>query len=258
MSGWLHELPVPWIAVVVLGAVILLVAAIHLSAMRLAVGQRAEAMRSLSPGLLPPLGIVFALIVGFLAAGVWGDSDKARDAVSAEASALRSVVLLSDQLPPPAATRMRLLVRRQIEDAVDREWPAMRRRDASLATVPAPLVQAQDLALSFRPQTPGQTEAQRELVASLQDAFDARRERIIVSDSHVNAVKWVALLALAAVMLIAIACVHSPNRRTSLLAMSLFGAAVALVVLMLVAQDEPFTGHLGQKPDLLEQVVPET
>src|SRR3954454_9867450 len=125
---WLHELPVVWIAVVVVAAIGLLVAAAYLITVRLAVAKRATALSSVSPGLLPPLGIVFALIVGFLAAGVWGDSDKARDAVSGEASALRSVVLLSDQFPPPTATRLRLLVRRQIENAVHEEWPAMRKQ----------------------------------------------------------------------------------------------------------------------------------
>jgi len=258
MSDWLHELPVPWIAVVVLAAISLLVAAIYLIAMRLAVGERGEAMRSVSPGLLPALGIVFALIVGFLAAGVWGDSDKAKDAVSNEASALRAVVLLSDELPAATATRMRALVRQQIQDAVDREWPAMRKRQASLAAIPTPLVEAQRLALAFDPRSPGQIDAQRELVAAFQQALDARRQRIIVSDSHVNAVKWFALLGLAAVMLIAIACVHSGNRRSALVAMGLYAAAVVVVTVMLVAQDEPFTGHLGQSPDLLEQVIPHT
>jgi hypothetical protein len=125
MNRWLHELPVAWIGVIVLAGVALIVAVVYLGTLRLASGQRGEAMRSLSPGMLPPLGIVFALIVGFLAVGVWGDSDKAKDAVSAEASALRSVVLLTDQLPAPTATRMRLLIRRHIDDAVRREWPEM-------------------------------------------------------------------------------------------------------------------------------------
>ena len=53
--------------------------------------------------MLPPLGILFALIVGFMAAGVWDAADRAKDAVGAEASALRSVVLLSDHLPGPTA-----------------------------------------------------------------------------------------------------------------------------------------------------------
>ena len=38
--------------------------------------------------------------------------------------------------------------------------------------------------------------------------------------------------------------------------MALFGTAVAVVVVMLVSQDQPFTGQLGLDPDLLEQVLP--
>src|SRR4051794_35060850 len=157
---WLHELPVVWIAVVVVAAIGLLVAVAYLITVRLAVAERATALSSVSPGLLPPIGIVLALIVGFLAAGVWGDSDKARDAESSEASALRSVVLLSDQLPAATRTRMRVLVGRHIEDAVHREWPAMARQDADLAAVPAPLVRAQDLVLTFKPRDPGEVDAQ--------------------------------------------------------------------------------------------------
>jgi hypothetical protein len=258
MSDWLHELPVPLIAVVVIAGIALLIAVIQLITQRLGAGRWGDAIRGVSPSLLPPLGIVFALIVGFLAVGVWGDVDKARDAVSSEASALRSVVLLSDEYPTATGSQLRGLVRQHIEHAVHVEWPQMRRRDASLAAISAPLREAQHTAFAFRPTDPGRVDAQRELVASLQQAFEARRQRIIVSDSHVNAVKWLGLIALAAVMLAAVACVHVANPRAALAAMSLFGAATAVVFTMLVAQDEPFTGHLGQKPDLLEQVLPHT
>jgi hypothetical protein len=253
---WLHELAVVWIAVIVFATFALLVAGIYLITMRLAVGERAAALASVSPGLLPPIGIVLALIVGFLAAGVWGDVDKARDAESSEASALRAVVLLSDQLPAGDAARMRVLIRRHIERAVHSEWPAMARQDASLAAIPVPLVQALDLALTVRPQAEGQSVAQREIVTALQKALDARRQRIIVSDSRINTVKWLGLLGLAVVMLFGIAFVHSGNRTTAAVAMSLFAAAVAVVVVMLVSQDQPFTGQLGLDPDLLKQVLP--
>lgn len=256
MSDWLHELPVPLIALLVLVGVAVLVAVVYLVTKRLAAGSWGDAIRGVSPSLLPPLGIVFALIVGFLAVGVWGDADKAKDAVSSEASALRSVVLLSDEFPPATGSQLRDLVRQHIEHAVRVEWPQMQKRDASLAAISAPLRQAQRTALAYQPSDPGHVDAQRELVASLQQALDARRQRIIVSDSHVNAVKWLGLIALAAVMLAAIACVHIANPRAALVALSLFGAATAVVLVMLVAQDEPFTGHLGQKPDLLEQVLP--
>jgi hypothetical protein len=258
VSVWLHELPVPVIAVVVLAATAATVAVVYLLTKRLATGSWGDAIRAVSPSLLPPLGIVFALIVGFLAAGVWGDADNAKDAVSSEASALRSVVLLSDEFPPATAAQLRGLVRQHIDHAVKVEWPQMRKQNASLAAISAPLRQAQHVALQFQPSNPGTVDAQRELVSSVQDALDARRQRIIVSDSHVNAVKWIGLLALATVMLVAIACVHIANPRGALVAMSLFATAVAVVVIMLVAEDEPFTGHLGQSPALLQQVIPST
>jgi hypothetical protein len=245
-------------ALIVFAAVALLVAGIWFVAMQLATGERAKAMQSVSPGLLPPLGIVFALIVGFLAAGVWGDTDKAKDSVSSEAGALRSVVLLSDELPADTGAQLRGLVRRQINDAVHREWPAMAKQHANLAAIPVPLARALDLAVAFKPSAPGQVDTQRELVSALEKALDARRQRIIVSGSRVNAVKWLGLFALAVVMLIAIAAVHSANRKAAALAMTLFGAALAVVVVMLLSQDRPFSGQLGQKPDLLEQVAPRT
>jgi len=97
---------------------------------------------------------------------------------------------------------------------------------------------------------------QRELVASIQDALDARRQRIIVSESGINAVKWAALVALASLTLAAIAVVHSGNRTSARIAMGVFAAAVAVVITMLASQDEPFAGQLGLDPDVLEQVLP--
>jgi hypothetical protein len=76
-------------AVVVFGFTYLLASAIHAVVHALAVCERARAFKSVSPGMLPPLGIVFGLFVGFTAAQVWSDSGNAGAAVDREASALR-------------------------------------------------------------------------------------------------------------------------------------------------------------------------
>ncbi len=44
--------------------------------------------------------------------------------------------------------------------------------------------------------------SQREIVAALEAAFDARRQRIIISQSQVNLVKWLCLFVQAAGALI--------------------------------------------------------
>ena len=102
----------------------------------LAVGERARAFKAISPGMLPPLAIIFALLVGFLAAQVWSDADRASTAVNREASALRAAVLLAAGFPGEPEARLRDLIRRYIQDAVTQEWPAMARRNATLTIAP--------------------------------------------------------------------------------------------------------------------------
>jgi hypothetical protein len=86
MGNWLLNLPVVWMAVVIFAGTYLLAALIHWIVMSLAVEERARAFKRLSPGMLPPLGIIFGLLVGFIAAQVWSDFERVKVAVATEAS----------------------------------------------------------------------------------------------------------------------------------------------------------------------------
>ena len=79
--------------------------------------------------MLPPLGILFALLVGFIAVEVWNNYDKAKVAVATEASALRAVVLLAGTFPEEQKARIYALIDRHIERAVNEGWPAMEQPD---------------------------------------------------------------------------------------------------------------------------------
>jgi hypothetical protein len=230
---------------------------IHRVVLSMATGDRLRAFKGVSPGLLPPLGIIFALLVGFIAAQVWSDNDRARLAVNREASALRAVVLLADAFPEDVRTRFRAMVTRHIDEVVTNEWPAMARKHVTLRMVPAALSEALRLALELKAEGPGQMAAQREIVASLETALDARRQRIIVSGSTLDWVRWLGLILQAVVTLIAIAFVHSDNRATSALALGLFATAAALALLLIASHTRPFAGPVAVEPDLLLQVMPE-
>ena len=258
MSDWIHALPVGWIAVVVFAVTYLVTAVIYSVVMALAVGERARAFKGISPGLLPVLGVIFGLLVAFVAAQVWGDVDRANTAVNREASALRGVVLLSASFPEEAGDRLRGFIGRHIQEAQSQEWPAMASRRATLTMIPASLAQALQTTLALTPSGDGQVVAQREIVVGLENALDARRQRILVSRSEVNWVKWTGLMIQAICTLTAIAMVHSDNRVTTRLAMGLFSTAVAVCIVLIVAHDRPFTGHLSVRPVALLQVQPES
>jgi hypothetical protein len=254
---WLLNLPIPAMTLVILAVAYLVTAGIYLVITRLAVGERTRVFKAISPGMLPPLSVVFALLVGFLAAQVWSDADRAATAVNREASALRATVLLADQFPGEPEARMRDLIRQHIATAVREEWPAMARRQVTLSIVPGNLAQALKLALGLDPHTPGQNIAQRELVASIQSALDARRQRIVLSGSSVNAVKWGALLAQAGLMLLAIAMVHCDNPAANRIILGIFATGVAAAIILIAAHSRPFSGAIAVQPTLLLQVMPE-
>jgi hypothetical protein len=257
MSDWIHMLPVGWMALVIFGTTYAIAAAIWLSVTRLATGDRGRAFKAVSPGMLPPLGIIFGLLVAFLAAQVWGDLDRASGAVNHEASALRAVVLLTAAFPGQPGAQLRDLVAQHIHDAQAVEWPAMARKQASLTMIPAPLARALALTLALPTTDPGKAAAQREIVSALENALDARRLRILVSQSEVNPVKWMALMVQAICTVIAIAMVHSDSRAAAGIATGLFATAVAVCILLLIAHDRPFTGQLGIRPAVLTQVAPQ-
>jgi hypothetical protein len=241
----------------VLGAIYLVTAGLYISVTTLAVGERARAFKAISPGILPPLSIIFALLVAFIASQVWNEAERASTAVNREASALRAVVLLAGGFPGEPEARLRHLIRGYIEDAVNQEWPAMARQDATLTIAPAGLAEALRLTLSLTPQREGQVAAQREMVASIQNALDARRQRIILSRSSINWVKWTVLLVQAGLTLITIAMIHSDNRAANRIILAIFATGIGVAVLLIASHSRPFTGEISVRPAVLLQIMPE-
>jgi hypothetical protein len=254
---WLFDLPVAWMTLVILLGVYAFTFALYLVITRLATGERARAFKAVSPGMLPPLAIVFALLIGFLAAQVWNDADRAGSVVNREASALRAAVLLADQFPGEPERRFRELIHDHIQATATEEWPAMARHGITLAIIPAALAEALHLALALEPRTTGQTVAQRELVVTLQAAFDARRQRILLSESSVDGVKWWALLVQVGLILLTTAMVHSDNRLANRIILWIFATAAATALLLIAAHSGPYSGDLSVGPDSLLQVMPE-
>jgi hypothetical protein len=258
MSDWLHNLPLPWMALVIFGGVYLLAFVIYAGVFAAATHTRIRSFKAISAGMLSPLGVVFGLFVVFTAAQVWSDSDRASTAVSREATALRSVLVLATSFPGEPENKLRSLVREYVQQAATVEWPMMAHRAASLNAPSPALVQAVQLVLSLTTTGSGQQIAQREIVSSLETAIDARRHRILVSRDQVNMVKWSCLLLQAICALLAVAFVHSDDPLACLIALALFATGVAASVLLIVAHDRPFIGQISISPRPLLQILPDS
>ena len=257
MNDWLHNLPLVWMALLIFGATYLVTAAIYYIVTAVAVGEAPRHFKAVSPGILPPLGILFGLFVAFTAAQVGSDNQQASATVEREASALRSVVILASVLPTESQTRLRALIRNYIEETTTHEWPMMAHRTVTGQIIPQSLAEVVELTLTLPANTEGQKIAQREITTAVGTALDARLQRILISRSKVNAVKWSTIFLQAICALIAIAMVHIDNRVTSLIIMMIFATGVAASVFLIFAHDRPFIKRISVSPDPLLQVMPQ-
>ena len=150
---------------------------------------------------------------------------------------------------------LRRLVNRHIEEAVTHEWGFTAQRRLTMETMPTHLIEALRVALALQPADETQKMVQREIINDVHRALEARRQRIVVSQTSVTAVKWAAILLQGLCALVAIAMVHSDNRLTCAIALAIFATGIAVSVLLIAAYSRPFTGEISVGPQLLQQVI---
>jgi hypothetical protein len=245
MGDWLLNLPLPEMALLVFVAVFLVAAAVYLVVIGLAVDARGRAFKALSPGMLPPLGIIFGLLVGFVAVQVWNDFDRAKLAVATEASALRGNRYSRRESSGRAEGRIAPAGQSPYRAGGDAGMGIHGETAPDDANHADPLIEAMKITLALQPADETQRTVQHEIINYLHRALEARRQRIVISQSSVSAVEWAAILLQGLCTLIAIAMVHSDNRLTCAIALAIFTIGIAVSVLLIAAYSRPFTGEIS-------------
>jgi hypothetical protein len=255
---WLSAQSIGAIAVTVFGAWYLLSALIVAGVAIAAHRGCGPAFRALLPVSLTPIAVTYALLVGFLAADVWPIFDRAQTAVGMEASRLGEAVIVADALPEGPRAMLRNHIREHIDAVVTREWPAMADRRQLLKDPPAALHAALIDLLSMNLPPGGQQLAQQRAVAAIEDALDARLQRILLSQATLGRTKVFVLILLAGLVLVVIAVMHFDNRGAQVMSVAIFATAAAATMLAIFVYDRPFGGGgISLAPTVLLDVRPE-
>jgi hypothetical protein len=254
---WIEAQWTPVIALLVFGVCYVLMAAIFCLAAifsRRAVGKD---LKEIAP-VLTPLGIILGLLIGFQAAQVWTNLDRAGEYVGQEAGALREAVLLADFLPPEVRTSVRQAIRRHLHFVETEEWPAMARGQATLRSIAVGLADALTAVLSFTPVQANQQVAQERAVVAIEHAQDARRNRVRLSQAEIAPIQWIVIIVLAVLILIILALVLIEHRLAMAIAMFIYSTAIAVCLVLLMIYDRPFgAGGFVIQPTVLRDIIPD-
>jgi Protein of unknown function (DUF4239) len=255
---WIEAQPTPVIALLMFSFCYVLAATIFGLAAIFSRRKVAQDLKAVAPVTLTPLGVILGLLIAFLAYRVWTNLDQATEYVGKEAGALREAVLLADALPPDVRTRVRQSIKRHIDLIESEEWPAMARRQATLRSMAVGLAEAMTALLSFTPVQPGQQLAQRRTLVAIEQALEARRGRVRLSQAEIAPIQWVSIIVLAALILVTIAMIHIENLLAGAITLFIFSTAVAVCLVLLMVYDRPFgAGGFTVSSTLLRDVMPD-
>jgi hypothetical protein len=198
-------------------------------------------------GVAPPfmniLGVLFALTLAFIDNDTWTAHDRAVRAVNAEADSLRGLAIIIRQLPPQAQQGAQAALQAYAGAAVA-EWSNLGRREVSVATSQA----ADDLLATLAAPTLVSALPQPAAHSALGLAMQIRQsryERIALSQTHVNPLKWLGMAFLGFLTMISVAAVHIGAPRAMILSVSLFALAAAPTAVIVLIHGNPFQGFVA-------------
>ena len=227
MLWWLETRETVLIVLIVFAFCHLVAALIFVGVFVLSRSPIAGALQATSPVMLTPLGVILGLVIAFLAARVWANADHAQGYVVEEASGIRQAILMLAVLPPDTREAVEKEIGNYLHFVDQVDWPAMLRGQEGIGQTPPGLPVALTLLLSFVPQQPGQQLAQGRAVAAIEQVLQARRNRILLSESAISPSQWIVIIVPDTLILITIGTVHAARHTTAAFNMTIFSTAVA-------------------------------
>lgn len=202
-------------------------------------------------GVVPPfiniIGVLFGLTLAFLANDTWSAHDRAMNAVYREADSLRTISVLAGKLPQASRARVQDAVAAYADAAARVEWPLLGKREMSpVATEKLDAMLLVIAADEVASAAGGSVHAL--MLKQATEARDSRDQRIALSKTHINPLKWLGMAFLGLLTMISVAAVHADNLRASFVAILLFAASAAPTAAIVLVQGNPFQRPTAVSP----------
>jgi hypothetical protein len=199
------------------------------------------------------VGVIYAVLLAFIAVSAWESHGKAEEVVQIEANTVGNLYVDSMGLPP----EVRFAIWRDLRDytraVVDVEWPSQHQGRVNLAGW-EPLIALNLMLASFKP-TDGSTIALKsELIRTANELFQSRRNRLEAATSGIPAVMWAITLSGGALTIIFSFFFGMPDFRIHLAFSGILAVSLSLVIVLILALDRPFRGDLAISTERFDEI----
>ena len=213
----------------------------------------AGSLQGVAPPFINIIGVLFSLTLAFLANDTWSAHDRSLKAVYKEADSLHSIAALSETLPLPLKARLHQALVGYAHASAD-EWPLLAQRAESRTVVERADALLILLAGSEVGKAAGEN-VQALMLRKASEIRDERDQRVALSQTHVNPLKWLGMAFLGLLTLLSIAVVHVERPRAAFVSILLFALAAAPTAAIVLIQGNPFQQPTDVSPAPIRAAV---
>jgi hypothetical protein len=199
------------------------------------------------------VGVVYAVLLAWVAIAAWETFDKADMLVEREASALSDMTRLAQGLPAATSNEIRAYALAYGNAVITDEWPAMR-TGVRPQTMQQALEAIHGLVISYQPRTTAESNIQSRMLGLLTDILDARRDRLYFSEYGIHRVVW-GVAVLGMLIMVGLSFMFGIEKRRHQMLTGSMAVSTALILFMIVEMDRPFMGRAGVDSDPFVAVI---
>jgi hypothetical protein len=209
--------------------------------------------------LFSAVGVLYAVVLGFVVVVVWQKYDGTVATVEAEVNATSDLYRVIDGYPAALREQIRSGLREYVNTVIHVEWPAME-RNADVPLTGGNLLERVGYNVDrLTPANWGQLTAQQAAIADMQRLLDARRQRLVQTVPVVPGVLWFALVS-GALAMIAFCYIFGVENRPAQLAMTaILVGFIGILFIVIYEFAGPFSGSVYISDDgwlYLQQRLP--
>lgn len=209
--------------------------------------------------LFSAVGVLYAVVLGFVVVVVWQKYDGAVANVENEVDAVGNLYHVVDAYPPQTRAQVRAVLRAYANVVARVEWSAME-RDQEVPEFGSSILENLAYKIdTFNARSFREFAAQQAAIAGEQRLMDARRARLIEAVPAVPSVLWFALVAGALAMVAFCFIFGVENRPAQLMMTGILVGLIGILFVVIAEFSTPFSGSVRISNDgwlFLQQRLP--
>jgi hypothetical protein len=200
------------------------------------------------------IGVLYGLTLGLIAVGTWQNFNDVDAKVAKEANSLGALYRDLDGYPAELRAEGEGLLTEYARVVLDKEWPAHRQGQV-LDQGDQILEDLENKIMAFEPRTESQKISHAEVIQSLGELASNRSSRLQAVSVALPGVLW-AVVLIGAVINVGITYLFwMDNLRLHALLVIAFSSALAMLIFLTAAMDNPFRGEFSVSSDAFQYVL---